>query len=371
MSLSRHHAARHGARGQTPAAALAARPALTLSGGVLVLPAAVAFGTVQAQERHPGYRHLLLPQARFARPCDTPGHLAPAGRARLHVAPPGRSLADLAADAALDLRDQLGSLRLARSTHVVVASCALDERIGASVVGRMQCELGLRDAAPLALGQNGTLGWYGALDLLDGMLDEGEQALVILSDKWLHPFVRQFGDLVGYGDAAAALLVSREAGAPREPVRAGGQGANWGELRGVALEFGPAIADPWCAAPEALREALAPLAARAIRRALEQARTPADTLDWCVPPGFDPAFVARVADAAAIPAGARVRHELAGHLSSSDSAASLIQLAASLDEGERRSVLVWDAALHGAAAAAVYDVTGGLHAALDIEGEAR
>ncbi|MGN4224236.1 hypothetical protein ACS0Y6_30525, partial [Burkholderia gladioli] len=67
MSLSRHHTARHGARRGTFAAALAARPALTLSGGVLVLPAAVAFGAAQAQERHPGYRHLLLPQARFAR----------------------------------------------------------------------------------------------------------------------------------------------------------------------------------------------------------------------------------------------------------------------------------------------------------------
>ena len=102
-----------------PASARAASPVsgtLALSGGVVVLPPSVVFSAIQAQERHPGYRHLLLPQARFARPRgmgaltpDEGTRLAPGGRPTLRVAPPGRSLADLAADAALDLRDQLGS----------------------------------------------------------------------------------------------------------------------------------------------------------------------------------------------------------------------------------------------------------------------
>ncbi|WP_027792019.1 hypothetical protein [Burkholderia cepacia] len=342
---------------------------LALSGGVVVLPPAVVFSAIQAQERHPGYRHLLLRKAPFARPRGmgalTPEEgtrLAPGGRPALRVAPPGRSLADLAADAALDLRDQLGSGQLARTTHVIVASCALNEGIGDSVVGRMQYELGLQRVTPFALGQNGTLGWYSALMLLDGLLDEGDQALVILSDKWLYPFFRQFGDLVGYGDAAAALLVSRAGPAP-EP-------ADWGGVRSVALEFGPSIADPWADAPGALRDTLAPLAARAIRRALDMAGLRADQIDWCVPPGFDPGFAARVADAASIPVGARIQHDGSGHLSSAESAAALIRLAGALDEGERRTVLVWDAALHGAAAAAVVDLAGGLDAALDIEGDA-
>ncbi|WP_249746052.1 OmpA family protein [Burkholderia sp. LAS2] len=137
---------------------------------------------------------------------------------------------------------------------MIVASCALNEGIGDSVVGRMQYELGLQRVTPFALGQNGTLGWYSALMLLDGLLrDEGDQALVILSDKWLYPFFRQFGDLVGYGDAAAALLVSR-AGPSPEP-------AAWGGVRSVALEFGPSIADPWADAPATLRDTLAPVAA--------------------------------------------------------------------------------------------------------------
>ncbi|SQA57199.1 Uncharacterised protein [Burkholderia cepacia] len=96
----------------------------------------------------------------------------------------------------------------------------------------------------------------------------------------------------------------------------------------------------------------------------------ADQIDWCVPPGFDPGFAARVADAASIPVGARIQHDGSGHLSSAESAAALIRLAGALDEGERRTVLVWDAALHGAAAAAVVDLAGGLDAALDIEGDA-
>ncbi|WP_175734436.1 hypothetical protein [Burkholderia ambifaria] len=347
----------------------AAPGTLALSGGVVVLPPAVVFSAIQAQERHPGYRHLLLPQARFARPRGlgalTPEEgvrLAPGGRPVLRVAPPGRSLADLAADAALDLRDQLGSAQLARTTHVIVASCALNEGIGDSVVGRMQYELGLQRVTPFALGQNGTLGWYSALTLLEGLLNEGDQALVILSDKWLYPFFRQFGDLVGYGDAAAALLVSCAGPAP-EP-------AAWGGVRAVAVEFGPSIADPWADAPAALRDTLAPVAARAIRRALDMAGLRTTDIDWCVPPGFDPGFAARVADAASIPLAARVQHEASGHLSSAESAAALIRLAGALDEGERRTVLVWDAALHGAAGAAVVDLAGGFDAALDIEGEA-
>ncbi|MBR8347938.1 hypothetical protein [Burkholderia ambifaria] len=347
----------------------AAPGTLALSGGVVVLPPAVVFSAIQAQERHPGYRHLLLPQARFARPRGlgalTPEEgvrLAPGGRPVLRVAPPGRSLADLAADAALDLRDQLGSAQLARTTHVIVASCALNEGIGDSVVGRMQYELGLQRVTPFALGQNGTLGWYSALTLLEGLLNEGDQALVILSDKWLYPFFRQFGDLVGYGDAAAALLVSCAGPAP-EP-------AAWGGVRAVAVEFGPSIADPWADAPAALRDTLAPVAARAIRRALDMAGLRTTDIDWCVPPGFDPGFVARVADAASIPLAARVQHQASGHLSSAESAAALIRLAGALDEGERRTVLVWDAALHGAAGAAVVDLAGGFDAALDIEGEA-
>ncbi|WP_175757888.1 hypothetical protein [Burkholderia ambifaria] len=347
----------------------AAPGTLALSGGVVVLPPAVVFSAIQAQERHPGYRHLLLPQARFARPRGlgalTPEEgvrLAPGGRPVLRVAPPRRSLADLAADAALDLRDQLGSAQLARTTHVIVASCALNEGIGDSVVGRMQYELGLQRVTPFALGQNGTLGWYSALTLLEGLLNEGDQALVILSDKWLYPFFRQFGDLVGYGDAAAALLVSCAGPAP-EP-------AAWGGVRAVAVEFGPSIADPWADAPAALRDTLAPVAARAIRRALDMAGLRATDIDWCVPPGFDPGFAARVADAASIPLAARVQHEASGHLSSAESAAALIRLAGALDEGERRTVLVWDAALHGAAGAAVVDLAGGFDAALDIEGEA-
>ncbi|MDC6134674.1 hypothetical protein PPH41_44780, partial [Burkholderia gladioli] len=116
---------------------------------------------------------------------------------------------ELAADAALDLRDQLGSELLTRTTHLILASSALNETIGDSVVGRLQYDLGLQGVMPLALGQNGTLGWYGALSLLGGLLGPDDQALVILGDKWLYPFFRQFGELVGYSDAAAALLVRR------------------------------------------------------------------------------------------------------------------------------------------------------------------
>ncbi|MDN7740554.1 MULTISPECIES: hypothetical protein [Burkholderia] len=358
-------------RQAAPAALAADTNTLALYGGVVVLPPATPFNAIQAQERHPGYRHLLLPQARFARPrghgaltADESERLAPGGRPALRIAPAGRSLSELAADAALDLRDQLGSELLTRTTHLILASSALNETIGDSVVGRLQYDLGLQGVMPLALGQNGTLGWYGALSLLGGLLGPDDQALVILGDKWLYPFFRQFGELVGYSDAAAALLVRRGTHVPEHAELTA-----WGSIGGLALEFGEAIADPWNTTPEALGDALVPIAARAIRGALNAAGREPASIDWCVPPGFGPAFAMRVADAVGVPCARRVQHEVTGHLSSAESAAALIRLAASLDEDERRSVLVWDAALHGAAAAAVCDVKGGFEAALDIEGD--
>ncbi|NIE88717.1 hypothetical protein F3J21_35900, partial [Burkholderia sp. Tr-860] len=74
-------------RQAAPAALAADTNTLALYGGVVVLPPATPFNAIQAQERHPGYRHLLLPQARFARPrghgaltADESERLAPGGR---------------------------------------------------------------------------------------------------------------------------------------------------------------------------------------------------------------------------------------------------------------------------------------------------
>jgi 3-oxoacyl-[acyl-carrier-protein] synthase III len=354
---------------ETPLAA----SVLTLVGGVAVLPPALQFTAVQADERHPGYRHLLLPQARFARPRGLGKHtdeealrLAPTGPSALRIAAPGQSLSDLAVDAALDLRDQLGSGQIAQTTHVVVASAALNETIGDSVVGRVQYELGLKDVLPLALGQNGTLGWYSALMLLDGLLGENDQALLVLADKWLYPFFRHFGDLVGYSDGASAVLVRRTSANAQPQAQTGA----WGTLKSVIVQYGTSFDDPWGCAPDSLRDALAPLAARAILRALDQAQLRADQIDWCVPPGIDPAFAARVADAAAIPLARRVHREAAGHGSSADSPTSLLQLGHAASASAHGFALVWDVALHGAAAAAVFDLSAGaLDAVINLAGE--
>ena len=69
---------------ETPLAA----SVLTLVGGVAVLPPALQFTAVQADERHPGYRHLLLPQARFARPRGLGKHT---DEEALRLAPTGPS----------------------------------------------------------------------------------------------------------------------------------------------------------------------------------------------------------------------------------------------------------------------------------------
>ena len=328
-----------------------------------VLPPSVVFSAIQAQERHPGYRHLLLPQARFARPRgmgaltpDEGTRLAPGGRPTLRVAPPGRSLADLAADAALDLRDQLGWATGAHDPRDrrELRAQRRDRRLGRRPHA---VRAGLQRVTPFALGQNGTLGWYSALMLLDGLLDEGDQALVILSDKWLTR-----------SSASSATGRLRRCG--RRAARVARAGARAGRRRAVRRD-GIRAVDRRSVGRRARHVARH---ARAGRRACDPPRARrtglrAGEIDWCVPPGFDPGFAARVADAASIPVAARIQHEAAGHLSSAESAAALIRLAGALDEGERRTVLVWDAALH-AAAAAVVDLAGGLDAALDIEGDA-
>lgn len=328
---------------------------LGIHSAIAYLPKRVAFDAVQAREHNVGYVHLMLKSATFARPRgrgrikdDETTRLAPSAPATLPIAPRGQSLSDLAVGAAKALRDKVGSDVLARTTHIVLAHATLNQTITESIPGRIQVELGLKNVLPLAVSQVGSLGFYAALPLIDGLLASSGQVLLVAADKWLYPFFRAFGDLVAYGDGAAAMLLRRD----EAPAMA--------SVRGFAFESGPAIDDPWARAPEDLRAALLPLAVAAGRRALEHARGRSgvgrDAIDAVVPAGFDGVDTDAVADALELP---NTRREHPGHLSSADAPAALLYAQQSLRAGERKTVLLWDAALCGAAGAAVVELRGG------------
>jgi 3-oxoacyl-[acyl-carrier-protein] synthase III len=315
------------------------------------LPARIDFNAIQAGEKNLGYLHMLLKSAKFARPRGK-GRIKPPEIARfspsaptsLPIAPAKQSLSDLALAAVTALRDQVAADELARTTHIVLAHATLNEAIAESIPGRLQVELGLKHVMPLAVSQVGSIGFYAALPILHGLLAGGGQVLLVAADKWLYPFFRVFGDLVAYGDGAAAMLVRRDDG----PAMAA--------VRGFALEYGAAIDDPWARTPAELRAALVPLAIAAGRRALDHAGVARDAIAAVVPAGFASADADRVADALELP---RARRAQPGHLSSADTPAALVAEHQALRPGERKTVLVWDAALCGAAGAAVVELHAG------------
>ncbi|WP_394843527.1 hypothetical protein LZC95_41575 [Pendulispora brunnea] len=313
------------------------------------VPERIAFHGVQAQERNLGYAHLLFRSASFARPRgrgrmteEEGARLATRAPATLPVARRAKSVSDLATGAAKALREKVGHAVMAKTTHILVAHGALNQQIAESLPGRVQFELGIKDALPLGVSQLGTLGIYAAWPLLDGLLRRAEdQALLIAADKWIYPFFRSFGDCVSFGDGAAAVLVRRG-----------------DAVRGFALEHGAAIDDPWSRTPSQLRAALLPLAVAAGRRALLHAGIERGQLDSIVAPGHEQGFTDAVADALEIRAEQRHRRREPGHMSSADSLVAFLEYQSTLPAGSRRTVLLWDAALCGAAGAMVVDIQG-------------
>ncbi|MEO2215661.1 hypothetical protein ABGV49_01105 [Chromobacterium vaccinii] len=314
------------------------------------VPERTDFHGAQAAERNFGYGHLLFPSAASALPRGKGRldeaeslRLMPGSPASLPVAEAKLSHADLALQAVAALREQIAAEELAAVSHIVVASASLNQRINESVAGRVQHALGLDDALPFAVGQSGTAGAYNALPLVDALVRLGGRVLLVATDKWLYPFFRAWGDLVAYGDGAAAMLLD------------GGEGG-WGEIESHAVHYGEAIANPWALAPDRLAGQLLPLALAAARAALDKARIRPSDIDCMLPAGFGPAFASRVADELGI-APERRMARAGSHLSNADPLLALMELRASLRPGQQATALLWDAALCGVAGAVVARVS--------------
>lgn len=326
------------------------------------VPDTTEFHAVQAQERNIGYGHLLYKAAAFALPRgkgkideEEEQRLLPPAAISLPVAPPLQSHADLALEAVAVLRQQLTPQTLAEITHIVVTNAALNQRINESVAGRIQHALGLPDALPFAIGQSGSAGVFNALSIIEALVSTGAKVLLVASDKWLYPFFRSWGELVVYGDGAAAILLDAAPEQLDQPTSDNNQG--WGNIRASAMHYGEAINNPWGLAPLALAEMLHPLAVSAAQSALERSGLGAADIDWVLPAGFNDNFTLGVSKALGIPPERHFERGAHGHQSSADPLLSLLRLRAALPPGKKAAALLWDAALCGMAGAMVVEIT--------------
>ncbi|MDP9045895.1 MAG: hypothetical protein M3O01_13920, partial [Pseudomonadota bacterium] len=179
---------------------------LTLDNLALQVPPSTRFHGDRANEAYPW--HGLVSREASAWPQAARRHMGsavpavgPPGRDAgeiLPVAPPGCALSDLAVVAAQRLARQGGAAVLARARHLVVAHATLSERMAESTACRVQHALQLDALVPFAISQCGPLGLYAALPVLEGLLAEGEHALLVAADKTLYPFHRVHPGLVQY-----------------------------------------------------------------------------------------------------------------------------------------------------------------------------
>lgn len=320
------------------------------------IPDTTPFQAVQAREKNIGYGHLLYKSAVFSMPrgkgridAEETLRLLPTASIELPVAPPVQSGADLALEAVALLREQIPADTLAQVTHIVVTNAALNQRINESVAGRIQHALGLPKALPFAIGQAGTAGVFNALSMIEALVSLGGKVLLVASDKWLYPFFRAWGDLVVYGDSAAAILLDGD----------GEAGPGWGAIRASAMHYGAAIDNPWGLTPAALAERLHPLAVSAAQTAIERAGLNASDIDWVLPAGFSDSFTLGVSRELGIAQDRHFEFGARPHHSSAAPLLSLLRLRASLPPGKTATVLLWDAALCGTAGAIVAEIQAG------------
>ncbi|MGO3562167.1 hypothetical protein ACTXN4_04825 [Pseudomonas helleri] len=320
------------------------------------VPDTTPFQAVQAREKNIGYGHLLYKSAVFSMPrgkgridAEETLRLLPTASIELPVAPPVQSGADLALEAVALLREQIPAETLAQVSHIVVTNTALNQRINESVAGRIQHALGLPKALPFAIGQAGTAGVFNALSMIEALVSLGGKVLLVASDKWLYPFFRAWGDLVVYGDSAAAILLDGD----------GEAGPGWGSIRASAMHYGAAINNPWGLTPAALAERLHPLAVSAAQTAIERAGLNASDIDWVLPAGFGDSFTLGVSRELGIAQDRHFEFGARPHHSSAAPLLSLMRLRASLPPGKTATVLLWDAALCGTAGAIVAEIQAG------------
>ena len=190
------------------------------------------------------------------------------------------SAADLAVAVATQLLAAHPELATQRIGTLIYCHEAPDAHMSASTAGRLQHELGLTAAHPLAISQaHNTAPWI-ALDLALGLIEGpecAEHVLLVSSDKLVFGGPGQDARALVFRDVATAMLVSR------------GDARGW-RVEAVALHQFDTPHDGLTAWPAAARQAFAHFGAAAVAKLLAQCAVAAAGLHAVLAVSADPAL---------------------------------------------------------------------------------
>ena len=307
----------------------------------------------RASERCEGYWYLTHPSTDFCLPFasrNVPKEwmqpYAPEAGSTARLADAGVRAGDMAVEVAKRLQSRLALEAWKRIDVVLYCYTTTDAAVFSSIPGRLQHELDLKTAFPLALTQADGCGFFTALRCAQAFIAGATRArsvLIVTADKWLFPFVRVFGPHCMYGDAAAAIVVESANTVDRERA-----------LMVECVEFGMASSSsrPFGSEPAFRNAGWAAEVGTWLRAALGRAGVDARGIDLVASPDLSPVFVEAVQSAAGLSDVARAQRSepLSGFASTADPIVAVA--AASAVDGARR-VLAWGAGLNGEAGFAV------------------
>lgn len=324
----------------------------TVTGSSLCLPHTRSwFHGLRAQQRTPSSLYLTEPGSEYNLPFgrwgDPPFPQVEAmytpAPVLLHMAEPGVSASDLALAAARAVVAEQGKTWHGKNRTIdilIYCHSTSNEDIADAIGGRLQYELGLTTPLVFCLSQN-LCSALMALRLATALLQEEpglQRALIVASEKWIHPFVRSFGQAAVFEDGAAAVLIER----------AGGQGWQLGEIHHVNAPDAPS---PFDSTVPAMLRLMSEQAPRAIRSLLEaEGVAPAD-LAFVAQPSLDATLCAQVLrDAGLEHLRLRPHGERRGHLASAEALANLHELRHAGTAQRGQMGLLWGVGLQGEAA---------------------
>lgn len=324
----------------------------TVTGSSLCLPHTRSwFHGLRAQQRTPSSLYLTEPGSEYNLPFgrwgDPPFPQVEAmytpAPVLLHMAEPGVSASDLALVAARAVVAEQGKTWHGKNRTIdilIYCHSTSNEDIADAIGGRLQYELGLTTPLVFCLSQN-LCSALMALRLATALLQEEpglQRALIVASEKWIHPFVRSFGQAAVFEDGAAAVLIER----------AGGQGWQLGEIHHVNAPDAPS---PFDSTVPAMLRLMSEQAPRAIRSLLEaEGVAPAD-LAFVAQPSLDATLCAQVLrDAGLEHLRLRPHGERRGHLASAEALANLHELRHAGTAQRGQMGLLWGVGLQGEAA---------------------
>ena len=324
----------------------------TVTGSSLCLPHTRSwFHGLRAQQRTPSSLYLTEPGSEYNLPFGRWGDppfpqieaMHTAAPMLLHMAEPGVSASDLALIAARSLLADVGKGWDAKRQPIdilIYCHSTANEDIADAIGGRLHYELGLTTPLVFCLSQN-LCSALMALRLASALLQEEpglQRALIVASEKWIHPFVRSFGHAAVFEDGAAAVLVER----------AGGPGWQLGEIYHVNA---PGAPSPFDSTVPAMLRLMGEQAPRAIRSLLEaEGVAPAD-LGFVALPCLDGALCAQVMRDAGL-GQLRLTQDTdrRGHLASAEALANLHWVRHGGVAHRSQMGLLWGVGLQGEAA---------------------